>query len=395
MRRLESRGGHSSSCGMLPIFCRMLEGARNDGSRCRLWPDWLPRCSNSACALGELGVTEAHRMSTLEIVIVSVVVLLIVLVVGNVVFSIAAERRNPPIGRFTECDGVRLHYLDRGDPDAPSVVLFHGNGSMMQDFIISGLVQLLARRNRVLCFDRPGFGYSERPRSRIWTATAQAALFVKALDRLGVRDPVILGHSWGALVAIALALRDDYPLRGLVLVSGYYFPTGRWDVWIMSGPAIPLLGDLIRFTVAPLISWAVLPAAFRKLFAPRAVPANFKNEFPASLVLRPKQLRAAAEESALLVPAAAQFQSSYASIQCPVHIFHGTDDQISETAQARWLDQALRRSELYIVPSTGHMVPYVEATSIAQAAERLGAATQPKSLEQLTSPIRQSRRPQL
>jgi len=55
-------------------------------------------------------------------------------------------------------------------------VLFHGNGTMIQDLTISGLVDLLARNNRVICFDRPGFGYSQRTRSRLWTATAQADL---------------------------------------------------------------------------------------------------------------------------------------------------------------------------------------------------------------------------
>src|SRR5437764_792358 len=190
---------------------------------------------------------------------------------------------------------VLLHYLDCGDPAAPCVVLFHGNGSMIQDFTISGLVDRLARRNRVLCFDRPGFGYSQRPRSRIWTATAQAALFVKALNQLGVSNPVVLGHSWGALVGIAIGLRHDYPIRGLVLASGYYFPTWRWDVWIMSGPAIPLLGDLLRYTVAPIISWVILPTAFRKLFAPRSIPSKFKIGFPSSLTFRPNQFRAAAE----------------------------------------------------------------------------------------------------
>src|SRR5436190_2885728 len=130
--------------------------------------------------------------------------ILLVLVIGNIVFSFMAERKNPPTGSFIECEGVRLHYLERGDPAAPSVVLFHGNGSLIQDLIISGLVDRLARHNRVLCFDRPGFGYSQRPRSRIWNATSQAALLAKVLQQLGVRDPVVMGHSWGALVAIAI-----------------------------------------------------------------------------------------------------------------------------------------------------------------------------------------------
>jgi pimeloyl-ACP methyl ester carboxylesterase len=188
------------------------------------------------------------------------------------VFSFAAERKHPPIGKFIECDGVRLHYLERGDPTGPSVVLFHGNGSLIQDLILSGLVDRLAGHNRVLCFDRPGFGYSQRPRARIWTATSQGALFVKALNQLGVRDPVVLGHSWGTLVALAIGLQDTYPVRGLVLASGYYFPTPRWDFWMMSGPAVPVLGDLMRYTIAPVISWAIQPVALRTLFAPRSIP---------------------------------------------------------------------------------------------------------------------------
>jgi pimeloyl-ACP methyl ester carboxylesterase len=313
-------------------------------------------------------------MSTAEIVSVIIVVVLILLVAGNIVFSVLAERNNPPIGMFIECDGVRLHYLDRGDPAGPCVVLFHGNGSMIQDFTISGLVDRLAQHNRVLCFDRPGFGYSQRPRSRIWTATAQAALLVKALDQLGVRNPVIVGHSWGALVAIAIELQNEYPVRGLVLASGYYFPTWRWDVLIMSGPAIPLLGDLLRYTIAPIIAWAILPGAFRQLFAPRPVPEHFKNSFPSSLTLRPKQLRAAAEESAFLLPTAAQFQFHYPSIGCPVRIFHGTGDQVVDPAQARRLHGVLRSSNLHLLEDAGHMVTYADVPAIAKAASTAGIA---------------------
>jgi pimeloyl-ACP methyl ester carboxylesterase len=313
-------------------------------------------------------------MPTAESIFVVVICVLLVLVIGNILFSFLAERKNPPIGRFIDCDGVRLHYLERGDPAARCVVLFHGNGTMIQDLIISGLVDRLASRSRVICFDRPGFGYSQRPRARIWTATSQAALFVKALNQLGVRDPVVLGHSWGTLVAAALGFQSDYPIRGLVLASGYYFPTPRWDFWMLSGPAIPVLGDLVRYTVAPIISWAILPTLVRKLFAPRSVPESFKHGFPASLTLRPKQLRAAAEESAFLIPQAAQFQFRYSSIRCPVHIFHGTGDQVIEPEQARRLHKVLGRSDLHLMPDAGHMVTYADSTSIAQAVESLEIA---------------------
>jgi pimeloyl-ACP methyl ester carboxylesterase len=310
-------------------------------------------------------------MSPVEIVVLILVIGLIVLVLGNIVFSLLAERRNPPVGAFVDSAGVRLHYLDRGDPAAPCVVLFHGNGTMIQDFLISGLIELLASRARVVCFDRPGFGHSERPRSRVWTARSQAALFVDVLNRIGIHNPVLLGHSWGTHVAIALALRNDFPVRGLVLASGYYFPTARLDVWMMSGPAVPVLGDLLRYTVAPILSMAMLPKIISKLFAPRSVPPKFMKEFPRSLLLRPKQLRAAAEESALLVPSAAELQTQYSKLSCPVHIFHGSGDQISEPAQSQRLHKAIGRSDLKVVQRAGHMVTYADTSAIAQAAATL------------------------
>ena len=310
-------------------------------------------------------------MSTIETVLLIILAGLVVLILGNVAFQAAAERKNPPIGVFTECDGVRLHYIERGDAAAPCVVLFHGNGTMIQDLILSGLVDRLAHNYRVVCFDRPGFGYSHRPRTRIWTATTQASLFAKALHQLGVRNPVVLGHSWGTLVAIALALRSGYTVRGLVLVSGYYFPTSRMDFWLMSGPALPLLGDLMRYTISPIIAWALMPKLMRTLFAPRAISPEFKNEFPISLALRPKQLRAAAEESAFLVPAAAQMQLQYRGIRCPVRIVHGKGDRLIEADQSRRLHQTLPRSLLQLIEDAGHMVTYEDTPEIADAVASL------------------------
>ncbi|MCK1423941.1 alpha/beta hydrolase [Bradyrhizobium sp. 180] len=310
-------------------------------------------------------------MSTTETVLLIVLAGLVVLILANIAFQVAAERNNPPIGVFTDCDGVYLHHIERGDAAAPCVVLFHGNGTMVQDLVLSGLVDRLAQNYRVVCFDRPGFGYSHRPRTRIWTATTQAALFAKALDQLGVRNPVVLGHSWGTLVAIALALRSGYAVSGLVLVSGYYFPTARPDFWLMSVPALPLLGDLMRYTISPIISCAIMPKLMRTVFAPRAIPPEFKNEFPISLALRPKQLRAAAEESAFLIPAAAQLRLQYRDIRCPVRIVHGKADRLIEADQSRRLHAVLPRSLLHLVEDAGHMVTYADAAGIADAVAAL------------------------
>jgi pimeloyl-ACP methyl ester carboxylesterase len=107
---------------------------------------------------------------------------------------------------------------------------------------------------RVLAFDRPGFGHSTRPRARLWTPTAQAQLLASALARLGVRQPVIVAHSWGTLVALALALEYPRDITGLVLLSGYYFPTIRSDALMSAPAAVPLLGDILDYTIMPSLT---------------------------------------------------------------------------------------------------------------------------------------------
>ena len=198
-----------------------------------------------------------------------------------------AEYENPATGRFLEVNGVRLHCIERGT--GKPLVLLHGNGSMIEDFESSGLIDLAAKNHRVIVFDRPGFGHSARPRNVIWTPDAQAELIEGALQQLGVSRALVLGHSWGASVAVALALKFPKLVSGLVLASGYYYPTLRPDVVAMSAPAVPLVGDVLRYTLSPLISRMMWPMMMRKIFGPRPVPAKF-GSFPKEMALRPSQI---------------------------------------------------------------------------------------------------------
>ncbi len=198
----------------------------------------------------------------------STVALLASVALLNQYLARKAERDNPPAGRFLEVKGVRLHYVERGRGDA--VVMLHGNGSMIQDFKSSGLVDLVAKNHRAIVIDRPGFGHSERPRKVVWTPDAQAEVIELALAQLGVSEAIVLGHSWGASVAVAMALRSPRLVRGLVLASGYYYPTFRPELAALSVPSVPLLGDVLSHTLSPLMSRALWPLLMSKIFGPRS-----------------------------------------------------------------------------------------------------------------------------
>lgn len=292
----------------------------------------------------------------------------------------AAERRDPPQGRFLEIDGVRLHYVAAGH--GPTLVLLHGNGSMIQDFASSGLLAQAAERYRVIAFDRPGFGHSSRPRGTLWSPDRQAALIGAALAEIGSGPAIVLGHSWGAAVAMALAQRDPARVRALVLASGYYYPSLRFDAAAMSAPAVPVLGDILRYTLAPLAGRLLWPAMLRKIFGPREVPRKFSDGFPEGLALRPSQLRASAAESALMVPAALQAQGGYQDLAMPVVIIAGDRDRIVDIErQSLRLHGEIAHSLLRILPGSGHMIHQTDTEAVLAAidtaagqAPRLSAA---------------------
>jgi pimeloyl-ACP methyl ester carboxylesterase len=277
-----------------------------------------------------------------------------------------AERRNGVGGGFVEIEGVKLHYLSRGE--GPPIVLLHGNGSMIHDWLISGQFDSLAQTHRIIAFDRPGFGFSDRPRSTVWTPEAQAALLAAAFTELRIERPTVVGHSFGTLVALALALDHPNSVSRLVLLGGYYYATARLDAVLGSGPAIPGVGDVMRYTVSPLLGKAMEPVANRKLFAPAQVTAEWKSEYPSDMAVRPSQVRAVAAETAMMVPAAARLSRRYHELSLPITIMAGEGDRVVDPARhSVTLHRELPRSELILIEGAGHMVHHTAGTTVHDA----------------------------
>jgi pimeloyl-ACP methyl ester carboxylesterase len=283
-----------------------------------------------------------------------------------------AERDNPPTGRFIEVNGVRIHYVERGA--GRPLVLFHGNGSMIQDFESSGLIELAAENYRVIVFDRPGYGHSDRPRNVVWTPAAQAELFFEVLQQLGVHSALVLGHSWGASVAVSLALKHPQFVDALILASGYYFPTARADFLAMSTPAIPGFGDVLAYTVSPLVSRLVWPLLLKVIFGPGSVPTKFDG-FPKAMAVRPSQIHASAAESALMIPTALAASGEYGNLKMPVIIIAGVEDRLIDTdGQSGRLHEEVRHSRMHRVPGSGHMVHQTATSAVMAAIDEAAAA---------------------
>jgi pimeloyl-ACP methyl ester carboxylesterase len=290
-----------------------------------------------------------------------------VLALTNHLAARRTERRHPPEGSSIEVDGVRLHYSDRGE-GAP-VLLIHGNAVTGDDYNTSGVAERLLRTHRVIIFDRPGFGHSERPRGRMWTAAQQAELLHKAVAQLGVVRPVVVGHSWGTLVALEYAARHQADTAGLVLLSGYYFWTLRPDVLLVGLGALPVVGDILRYTISPLFGWLTMPLFKRLLFSPAQVTDRFRAEYSPGMALRPSQIRATSVDGALMIPGALALRRRYKELTLPVVIMAGDGDKVVFKRGAEQLRATIKQSVLYIVAGAGHMVHHLAPLRVVAAVE--------------------------
>jgi pimeloyl-ACP methyl ester carboxylesterase len=294
------------------------------------------------------------------------------LILANGARAQKAKRDNPPVGRFIEVDGVKLHYLERGS--GPPILLVHGNGVMLQDWLISGLFDELAKTNRVIAVDRPGFGHSSRPRGTRWTPERQADLFAALLKKLDAGNALAVGHSYGALVVAALALNHPERLRGIALLGGYFYPTARADVLLVAGSAIPGYGDIINRSLMPLMGEALQKRINRKIFGPAEPPKRWLREFSWAMALRPSRMRAGAADAVHMIPAARRLHARYAEITLPVAILAGTGDRLVDPAgQSERLHRDLPRSNLTLLDGIGHMIHQNAPNEVAAALRLLPA----------------------
>ncbi|CDX45009.1 Alpha/beta hydrolase fold protein [Mesorhizobium plurifarium] len=276
------------------------------------------------------------------------------------------------LGRFIHLRGAKLHFLEagRGRP----LLLLHGNGASAEDFATSGIFDKAAAKYRVLAFDRPGFGLSPRPaRRRPWTAGAQADLIHAAAAKLGVERYMVVGHSWGATVALEMARRHPRSVAGVVVVAGYHYPPPRLALAISALPAIPLIGTVLRHTVLPSLIRLNWRWAMKQIFHPATIATPFA-AMTRELASRPSQLRSISAESFLMLASALFPNHRYAEIAIPVGIIAGAGDQLFDArAEALRLHAEINHSLLDIVLDAGHMVHQSKPQAVLAMIDKVAA----------------------
>jgi pimeloyl-ACP methyl ester carboxylesterase len=307
--------------------------------------------------------------------IVGVVVALTGLIVAGLVLFTAwtarqVAKRLPPRGRFIDVDGARIHYLDEGT--GPTLLLVHGLGGHMLNFTYS-LLGKLTRQFRVIVLDRPGSGYSTRPKGASATISAQARTISRFCQELKLGRPLIVGHSLGGAIALALALNHPEQVAGLALLApATHRPQRVPPPFDGLAIASPLLRHLIAWTVATPLSIVNRDQALAMVFGPQPVPHDFAVAGGGLLSLRPCSFIGASADLLGTSAELDEMPSRYKELTVPVGILYGTGDRILDPAvHGKGLAAKVTGADLELIEGGGHMIPVTSADRAAAFIERM------------------------
>lgn len=283
------------------------------------------------------------------------------------------EQAVPAIGRFIEVDGAPMHFVDRGK--GPPVVMIHGLGGTLRHYT-GTIFEEIAKTNRVIAIDRPGCGYSGRPSGAGAATKTQAAIIQKLLDKLGIADPLIVGHSLGGSVALAHAVFHPGKARGYMLLAPL---AGAQD----DAPPMFKSLEVPWPPLQHLIAWTIgVPAAIKRgpgvtaeVFAPQRPPADFAIASGALLGLRPKSIVTNFKDFTASRQTVEEITGRYGEITAPVICLFGSEDTVLPAEFHLEALKPLPAAELQRLEGAGHMLMHVEAAASIAAIRKLDALT--------------------
>ena len=289
------------------------------------------------------------------------------------------EARYPGADRRVAIDGGRIAYLeDGGGEDArATIVLLHGASANAYD-PMEGVGRRLARAGfRVIAFDRPGYGNSDRIGGADAASPAfQGRALGQALDRLGTGPVILLGHSWSGALALRMALDRPEQVAGLVLVAPVAMPFPPRPLPWWAGIALtPSVTWLLTRTLAVPLGLYYLPSVAVSVFRPERAVENYVEASRAPLILRPGPALANIQDLAGLPAALAEQAPRYETIGVPSVIVAGEANPVVRTnLQADPLSRAMPHARQVVLPGAGHMVTYTAPDRLVREVEALAEA---------------------
>ena len=326
-----------------------------------------------------------RRLTFGKLLVLLLLAIIIAGVVHTFIYTAKWEKAHPPTGKFATINGQKIHYLDLPGPalrpggkPLPTALLVHGASANFLDMKMA-MGDRLSQERRVILIDRPGHGYSERPKNG-YLLDVQTALIHGLLEEIGVQDPIVIGQSYGGAFTLNYALNYPDDISGLMILAGVSHPWPGGVASHYSAGASNGLGTLLRWTLFPFLGATKGPEYSASTFWPLEPPKDYHNKAAIGLLFRPHEFKNNALDITHLLSEVKAMENRYSSIKVPVKILTGTHDTtVSPTIHARTLSEQIPGAEFAFVPYTGHTLQH-------SAAKQIGAML--KSLDEDISNLR-------
>ena len=264
-----------------------------------------------------------------------------------------AEKKVPAVGTIINVNGFRSHGYVEGD-GSQDIVFIHGAFINLRDWVFA--IRLLSKLDsRLIYIDRPGFGYSERDESK-WDAERQAVQARSYVKNIHGKNLILVGHSWGASVAMAWATKFPEDVKGVVSIAGLNMPFSGVSKLANDMGLLRIAYELYFSSVAKRAESGSIEKFAARMFQPQDIPIGYLDYVGSDLSRRRSTIKANKGDLLVASQALKQNFASYGRIEMPVEIIHGKEDFLLPfKSQAVAFNEVIPNSRLHILPNVGHM----------------------------------------
>ena len=279
------------------------------------------------------------------------------------------EAHYPPMGKTVKVNGKNIQAYVTGS--GPDLVMIHGSSGNMRDLILA-LEDTLAPHFRLIIFDRPGLGYTDRLSSDGDKFIDQAMILRDAAKKLGAQKPIVLGHSLGGIISMAWATQAPDDLSALALISPVAMPFHTPTSTYYKMNKHPMIGPFINHFIGAFHYESAIQNGLNEVFTPDSPPVGYRDRMGVELVLRPKTIQNNARQRNQIHAQIRTLEEQYDRVTVPIEILHGALDTIvSPEIHTVGLKNRLNNVNVTIWPEQGHMPHHFKQTDILDAIQRL------------------------
>ena len=296
---------------------------------------------------------------------IALAAVVVALTLASLVFNLVTAGRDAAAstlypGPYARVDGTELAYRTWGSHGTPVILL---GGFIEPSWVWHEVGPRLGRSHRVYALDLPPFGYSQRRGP--FTLARWAGLVQGFARQLGLRRPLLVGHSLGAAVAVKVATDTPRKVAGIVLLDGDALPGGGGAAWLSHLLLPPWYTSLYRIVT----DWDWL---FRRGLASAWGP--HKPSFTPAFVEqweRPFRVSGTASAFASMLGHGIQGVSvpTLVHLRAPALVAWGSHDDVDSVGAGR-KTAALLHAPFVEIPGAGHLSMLAQPALVAAAIER-------------------------